>query len=260
MDSGVADGRKKMFDLAFISNLASIEIDKKATVGDILTSLTILISLVLFLISFYRDRKLRRKEQADKVRRAAANTIGKLDRWKEISLSIYQSMDIIFVEASEKLKREDHDTESVKDFLWKKLQTAKKETKEKILKEDIETAYVGLYSFDPSVRSFFEDVLTQLNKEEDSMFKGSRKNFQSDIMSFNYKDMDKYNTSNLRDQLFKHLNESQELYEKRIGDVLIPVSKVLLNIISESDDNLNKHITKRTKSYFKIKQRAATPP
>jgi hypothetical protein len=226
----------------------SLIIENTVKVGDVLTSLTIFISLIFFIISMNKDRSLRRKQQADNVRNAAARTIGKLDRWKEISLSMFHYMDIAFVESSELLKT-DYNTESVRNFLWMELLVIKNNTSEKILNENIETAYDELYGYDPSVRPFFEMVLTQLKREEKSMFEGLLSNTQSDIKSFDYKNKNEYQTSILRNQLNDRVKEARKDYEKSINEILKPISDNLLKLICEND----KDILEKNRDYCEIK-------
>ncbi|HOO52640.1 MAG TPA: hypothetical protein PLM24_02515 [Methanothrix sp.] len=214
-----------------------LAIEKTVKVGDILTSLTIFVSLIFFIISMNKDRNLRRKQQADNVRNAAAKTISKLDRWKEASISMFHYMDIVFAKASEMLKK-NYDTEAVKDFLSMQLLVIKNKTSEKMLKEDIETAYDELYGYDPSVRPFFEIVLTKLKKEEQVMFKGLLANTQSDIASFYYKNENEYLTSNLRSQLNNRVKMARKDYEKSINEILRPISHDLLELISEKDKDI----------------------
>lgn len=229
-------------------NESSLIIEKTVKIGDVLTSLTIFISLIFFIISMNKDRNLRRKQQADNVRNAAAGTIGKLDRWKEASLSMFHYMDIVFVKASEMLKNK-YNTEPVRNFLWMQLLSIKNRTSEKILKENIETAYDELYGYDPSVRPFFEMVLTQLKREEQSMFEGLLSNTQSDIKSFDYKDKSEYQVATLRNQLNDRAKDARENYEDRINEILKPISDNLLKLISESDED----ILAKKRNYFEIK-------
>jgi uncharacterized membrane protein len=61
----------------------NLHVKKEITVGDILTILTIVISLIGallgLLIASYKDRMLKRKEYADKIRHAAGSVIAKLE-------------------------------------------------------------------------------------------------------------------------------------------------------------------------------------
>jgi hypothetical protein len=128
------------------------KIDPTVEVGDILTSLSIVISVIALLTAWSKDRYLRRKEQANKVRNAAAKTLAKLERWRGLSLWIFQDIQSLFVETSEILAR-DFDFILARDFLWGKLNDARLKTFQRILDEEIEIAYVDLYSYHPIVRN-----------------------------------------------------------------------------------------------------------
>jgi hypothetical protein len=55
--------------------------------GDVLTSVSVLLALSGFLYSWRKDRRLRTKEYADRVRAAASMTLAKIDRCESLYLS-----------------------------------------------------------------------------------------------------------------------------------------------------------------------------
>ena len=61
-------------------------------IADFLTSVTIVVSLIVFLRSLSKDRKIKLKENADKIRFAASKTLAKIDRWQELSICFFQNM------------------------------------------------------------------------------------------------------------------------------------------------------------------------
>jgi hypothetical protein len=62
--------------------------DPQLTVGDLITAIAVLVSAVGILVELRKDRDLRRKELADKVRRSAGLIVAKLDRWRQLISSI----------------------------------------------------------------------------------------------------------------------------------------------------------------------------
>ena len=79
-----------------------LKLKQEISIGEILTSLTILISLVTLSINWTLERKKNQAEQANQIRVAASEAWDKIDRWREISSS-YIDLDPIFVETSELL-------------------------------------------------------------------------------------------------------------------------------------------------------------
>src|SRR5205809_6148245 len=92
-------------------------------IGDVLTALSILLSLIALLSALAQERALRRRDQADKIRNAAAKTLTKLERWQELNNWFFHYIEPIFVNVSEKLANE-QDIVAARDFLWKELSAA----------------------------------------------------------------------------------------------------------------------------------------
>src|SRR5437588_5625716 len=66
--------------------------------GDILTSASVLLALSGFLYSWRRDRRLRTKEYADRVRAAASVALAKIDRCESLYLSFIDRARPVFSE------------------------------------------------------------------------------------------------------------------------------------------------------------------
>jgi hypothetical protein len=204
--------------------------------GNILTIVSILISIISLMYSFSKDRELRRKEQADVIRKAAGKTIAKLDRWKEITLSLYQDIQPLLVETTEKLQQ-DFNVIAVRDYLWKKLNEKQIEILNNILKEDIETAYVDLYGFHPSVRNLFEETLSQLKSDQEAIFKKLLDETQDSILSFSGKE-DTYQTAELGNRLRFSADAIREEAKRTIKERLDPLDIFLNRLVSMSDRDL----------------------
>jgi len=218
-------------------NLNGVIIDPIVKISDILTLLIIVISLISIRHELEKERILRQKEQADKVRDAASVIISKLDRWKELSLSLFQEIEAAFVETSEHFG-DNPDVEKTRDFVWAKLNLLRTNCFEKMLSENIESAYVNLYRFDPSVRDFFDKVIKQLKAEEEVMFQELLVSTQNEILVNCRKD--DYKTSDLRNSLMSRSIYIKIFYKERLEYILEIVGKYLLPIISKSDEDLLK--------------------
>lgn len=212
------------------------EIDLKISMGDILTSVSILVSLFSLMSSFSKDRDLRRKEQADIVRNAAGRTIAKLDRWKEITLSLFEEIQPLFVETTEILSK-DYDILVARDFLWKRLNEERIEILKKILGENIETAYVDLYGYHPHVRDLFEETLNQLKADTETLFEKLLNETQDDILFFSDK-KDAYQNADLGNRLRYSAGIIREEYHKVLKDRLRPLDEFLNDLVSKSDKDL----------------------
>lgn len=212
-------------------------IDKQIKIGDLLTSITLLISMISILYTLRKERILHQREQADRVRKAAAQTIAKLDRWSELSLSLFQDIDAIFVKASNELKENDFDRQSARDFLWVKLNLTRDNMIDKKLNENIETAYVDLCIYDPLVRAFFQGIFTRLKDEEEIMFNSLLEGIQVEIDRLNIV-QDRYQTSSFLTPLKIYTDKIYEIYIYKISNIMSPINEDMLNIISRSDNEI----------------------
>jgi hypothetical protein len=145
-----------------------MKLERTIQVGDILTSLTIAISVITLVISWSKDRSTREAERADRVRAAAAKALTQLDRWQALHLSLYQELQPAFVETSEMLQ-DDFTMVKTRDYLWKAINAQRTRIIAKILDERIETAYIDLLSHFPAARSLFLDTFAQLQTVENEV-------------------------------------------------------------------------------------------
>ena len=98
----------------------ALQFDRTIKAGDILTSITVMLSVIALVLSLAKDRATRVSDQANKVRAAAASAIVKLDRWQAVQLSMYQELQPTFVELSEELAKR-YDVVATRDKFWRQV-------------------------------------------------------------------------------------------------------------------------------------------
>lgn len=159
---------------------------REVTTGDLLTVITILISLagaVLgFLIAAYKDRQLRRKEYADKIRRAAGTIIAKLERWKELSLRFFEDVQPLLTDTDIELQKH-KDCIATRDYLWRHLVALRATASQRIVDEEIEIAYADLYGYDPRIHRLYVDSVGQLKKIDQAIYSRVLSETQKDVMN-----------------------------------------------------------------------------
>ena len=121
------------------------QLDKTVKAGDILTSLTIALSVIALLLSLAKDRNSRTIDQANKIRAAAANAIINLDRWQSIQASMFQELQPTFVELSEGLAQK-YDVVGVRDKFWRQVNAERTRIARQVLQEQLGTAYLARIS------------------------------------------------------------------------------------------------------------------
>lgn len=142
---------------------------REIAIGEILTVIAIVISAVTLLTTLAKDRRQRVSEQANNVRSTSAKALAKLERWQDHSLRYYQNIEPIFVDASV-LFAKDRDMAATRDFLWKRLGEEKSVIEQKKSQEEIETAFVELYSYDSKVFDIFVTSIKRLKKNDEDAF------------------------------------------------------------------------------------------
>lgn len=236
-----------MIVFELLSNMVwpAFTITKEIKVGDILTSLSILISAMAFLRAWTKDREMRDKELADRIRNASAITLAKLGRWQELSLWLFQYTQPLFVETSEMLMKE-FDVVAARDFLWRRLNEARAEVTSKIIDEQIEVAYVELCGYHSEVYALFTNAMLELKTSQRDVYDHFAKRSQEVVMSYETRQTD-FLTSQLGNALRRAAHESHHELKDRTDQTLKPIQDFLIGIISESDKAvLNRKILPKT--------------
>jgi hypothetical protein len=225
------------------------------SLGNTLTLATIIISVITFYISWNRESEFSRRNQADQVRIAAAISISKIERWKEISLSFFDEAQSVFVEASEIVVKEPNTFNIIgsRDFLWKEINRARIATKRYIINENIENAYSSLMAYYPASRIYFREVINSLNNAEDAMFEKLLKTEQGTILSFEGK-KEGYQTAQMGNALRWAAADIKKEFEAQIDPIITKAVSYLSTVIDMEDTSL---ILQRRDIFDKQKSKGA---
>jgi hypothetical protein len=228
------------------SNHPHLRLERKVSVGDLLTICSLLISASLVVGAWAIDRGLRQKDEANKVRAAAAATLVKLDRWEELSLSIFNKVDPAFVNTKENLEKDSKgklNQDAARHELWKAILQAEVDVQQKILDDHVETGYVGLYTYDPSARAGFDNVLLTLSNNQFHMYASLLTRTEA-LVKQAVKEKE-FDPDDLYNKLDIECSASiKQDYWKSIDDTLEPVRSALIALIHKGDDDLlnNPHL------------------
>lgn len=214
--------------------MLGLHLKREVTVGEILTSLTILISLVAVSINWVADRKKERKGQADQIRVAASESWDKLDRWREISSS-YQDFEPIFEDTSDVLKKT-KDVIAARDFLRKSLTNVRAKNDRLILEERLEEASAKLYGYNPEMYRVFSCTLKQLKEAREKAFNGLLDNTQDIILHVDRGDWD--NTAVVTNRFREALFDYRQTLQNSLGAPLEQTRAPLFQVIGLSDDEI----------------------
>lgn len=219
-----------------------MQIDWNIKVSDILTSLTILVSVVTLTITWTKDQTTREQHQADIVRLAAASIITKLDRWQALQLSLYQELQPEFIITSEKLS-EDFNIIKFRDYLWKAIDNKRTAISSKVLEEQISTSYISLLAYFPETRGQFMTLFEALNKAEEEISSSFLVQTQKDIMAFENREKN-YTSAMLGNALRKTATEHKRKFINESSKIIESQKVFLFDVISRN----NKQILYSTRS------------
>lgn len=218
-----------------------IEIEPTVKVGDLLTSVSILITLVSLLIAWSFERQSQDREQADKARRAAAATLAKLERMQELSLWYYDEVKPLFVQASEELARNRNGI-STRDALWRQLDEVRIKAVNRIHEEQIEQSYVELYGYYPQAYEILTAAIVQLKKQDEELFREFQEKTQDDIFAFTNEDRIQPKTDYQTAQLGNKLRETTSSYRERFksdaDQILKKPRDFILSVVIAPDDEI----------------------
>lgn len=219
-----------------------LELKKEFSVGNIITTFSVLISSIALLVSWSHDRSLLRHKQANEVRNAAALTMAKLERWREIALYLYWDIQPSLIKTSEMLAtgRDSDNVTEARDYLYKQIQRSRLTTKQILVDEEIETAYVYLYSFHPKMRKRLGKIIEALWRLEESAYNDLLRETQNQVLSyFNPNIAEKpYKTAHLGNRLRNAAVGVSERYKNKIDQTLMPMKLFLGEIVIRSDREL----------------------
>jgi|SRR4028119_118510 hypothetical protein len=210
--------------------------EAKLTVGDLLTALAILVSAIGILAELRKDRELKRKEIADRVRRSAGLIVAKVERWMQLSRHLFNEIHPLITDADALLVK-DADIVKVRDYFWRELSTLRANITKRIMEEQIEVAYSDLYGYDPRVHELFNGVVDRLRLVDDRVFIGLLQQTQEDILS-----QEESSQPFSSAALGNTLRSSGELFARRAHDlmenIIAPFRAEMARLVYASDDDI----------------------
>jgi hypothetical protein len=209
-------------------------IDWEISVGDILTSVTVFISALTLASQFSKDRDTQRLEQANEVRAAAAKTLESLQRWSEISLSLFDELQPEIVKTTVQLA-DSHDRLPARDSLYRDIRAIYLRKIGEVQKERISVSYISMYKFNPSIKPYFESMMTKLRGLNTEMIDAVLDGTQDDIL---HADANETQTAVLGNQLRKTTDAIRTAFDKRIQTLLSEPETFLSGLILLSDAEL----------------------
>ena len=213
-----------------------LQLDKTIKAGDILTSLTIALSVVALVLSLAKDRESRTVDQGNRIRSAAASAIVKLDRWQGVQLSLYQELQPSFVESSESLARK-YDVVVVRDKFWRVVNGERIRISHQILEEQLGTAYLDILSHFPAARAQYVEAFSKLATVEEQVSNDFLGESEHAILNLKGKQAT-YQTAVLGNELRAQAHKSASELKNKSEEMIAPVRNYLLKVIELPDEKI----------------------
>jgi hypothetical protein len=141
------------------------EMSFEVAAGDLLQASAVLVAATAVLLEIRKERKLRRKEYADRIRRATAVVIAKLDRRKQLALQLFDDLQIAATDADQMIVNTG-DIIATRDFFWRSAMEARHAILKQKAAEEVEIAYSDLYGYDTNIQGLFAGAVELLRKVE----------------------------------------------------------------------------------------------
>lgn len=212
-----------------------LHLEKTVKVGDLLTSVSILVSAIGLMITVSHNSDVQQRQQADQIRNSAATTLAKIERREQLSLFAFDELQPTILKASTMFAR-NSDPDAARDLLWAEISNAKSRTGTRLLNEQIQSAYTALYGYSPDIRPIFKNTMAQLEDSEDKMFERLYLEVQKSILDLA---ADKpQSAADVGDALRQIVGDEREIYRKELDKELLPIQEFLAAMISKSDDEI----------------------
>lgn len=212
-------------------------LDKRVTIGELITVFSILFSALSVLNSWREEQKLQRLEHATRSRIEIAKTLNKVNQVIQIQLSFYELIEEDIVEAS-RIAIVDNEPIRARDHIWEKCFKHRADILNLIAQNDWEIAYTNLLTYGISADSLYLKSVKRLKSVQDNQYKLILDALQYEFESIYDKSATYPTTSVLIDKL-RVLKDSFKDEHKKFAELAArDFSVFCLEQIKESDKAL----------------------
>jgi hypothetical protein len=208
----------------------------EVSIGDLLTIISIVISIIALLVAWSKDRELKRTEYADKIRQAAALVTAKLERWRELSLCFFDDIQPLITEADVALVK-GQGVVNVRDSFWHELAHIRTTLLQRIIDEQIQIAYADLYGYDPRIRVLFSEAIRRLKLIDQSVYEQTLYLTQADVLGLQSAPQP-FNSAQLGNALRNTCYYLAITCDRLFGESIAPFNKEMLKLIEAKDHQI----------------------
>jgi hypothetical protein len=200
-------------------------------------NISLVIALATLLFAIYKEIQTRKQVRAEAVRGAAAKTLSKLQRWRELALWFYTDVQPLFVSTSEMLLT-DFNVQKARDYLWSNLANVRIKSADRIIDECLEGAYVELSSYYPDIYEVFSKTLQTMKKVDEARYSDLQEVCQADVLGVGKGERKTYVSASLGNELRGSCGAVRHLFEQQLTTICGPIQSALVQIIQMQDNQL----------------------
>lgn len=208
---------------------------REIDLGQILTCVSIVLSVLGLGLAWNNDRLLKEKEYADRVRRSASLVTAKVERWGELSARYFEDLQPTLVDVSEKVA-ETHARQPANRILFKGLMDAKAKSSQRIVDEQLQVAYMELYGYMPAFQPIFDKTIADIKQAEDEIHEALSSDLQDILLDKDIRELKESPAIGkpLRDTVYA----AKIKLNARIREISLPLRGKMLAVIQLSDSEL----------------------
>lgn len=206
------------------------------SISEAFTGISIVVSILALLYAWHKDRLLKKKEYADRIRHAASSVTAKLERWRELSLRFFDDIQPLITDVDGVLLKH-RDVIVARDSLWRGLVTARAESSRRILDEQIEIAYADLYGYDARIRDLFAGGVDLLKEIDERIFREVLKRTQADVLALSGVEAT-LQSAKLGNALRETCADLATQLAAELNTVLVPFRQEMIKLIEASDSQI----------------------
>jgi hypothetical protein len=208
-------------------------LNPEVKLGDLLTSISVLVAAAALVTAWLRDRNVRRREYADRVRDAAARTIVALRRRRSLADRLFAEIEPCVTEADAKLVKT-NDAIAVRDEFWQNLVATRAALLKELFEEELEDSYVALLGYNAAVQDLFLLALAELDELDQRAYLNLLGSTQQNILAFNGRKQPPQ-TAELGNLLRATLTDVERVSLAETEKVLNRAQEKLLRIVTAKD-------------------------
>ncbi len=210
-----------------------LKLDWTIQFGHILTIITIIISVLPLLYTLHKDREIKVKEQADRIRSAAVKTMASLDRWQYLNQSLFTELHPVFVETKDVLVKK-HDNRETLNYLYKNIYIYNAKIATKLLDEHIEIAFYDLYVILPK----YGNSILMSKEHLDIARKDTLNTFLKEVQDKINSAKDPEGIAELGDSLIQIADRHQNQFIKMSDETITQLKRIMKNVMDSSDSDI----------------------